>query len=81
MACILIFFSKPFVMAQNEKDKKPKEPNNDLSKPDKETLHTTDPQEHMEGPISSLMQNIKEEAEENDSVSKEEADKKKSENT
>jgi hypothetical protein len=24
-------------------------------KPDKETLHTTDPQEHMEGPLSSLV--------------------------
>jgi len=24
-------------------------------KPEPETLHTTDPQEHMEGPISSLM--------------------------
>lgn len=23
--------------------------------PDPETLHTTDPQEHMEGPVSSLM--------------------------
>ncbi|MBC7903883.1 MAG: ester cyclase [Gemmatimonadaceae bacterium] len=34
-----------------------------VSKPDPETLHTTDPQEHMEGPISSLMQNIKEKAE------------------
>jgi hypothetical protein len=35
-----------------------------LSKPDKETLHKTDPQENMEGPISSIMQGIKEEAEE-----------------
>lgn len=25
-------------------------------KPDSETLHTTDPQEHMEGPVSSLVQ-------------------------
>lgn len=24
-------------------------------KPDPETLHKTDPQEHMEGPVSSLM--------------------------
>jgi hypothetical protein len=24
-------------------------------KPDKETLHTTDPQEHMKGPVSSTM--------------------------
>jgi hypothetical protein len=35
-----------------------------LSKPDEETLHTTDPQEKMEGPISSIMQGIKKEAEE-----------------
>jgi hypothetical protein len=48
-------------------------------KPDEETLHTTDPQEHMEGPISSVMQNIKEEAEENDET-KEEADRKKDRN-
>ena len=25
------------------------------NKPEPETLHTTDPQEHMEGPLSSLM--------------------------
>jgi hypothetical protein len=31
-------------------------------KPDPETLHTTDPEEHMEGPVSSTMQKIKEEA-------------------
>jgi hypothetical protein len=32
--------------------------------PDPETLHTTDPQEHMEGPISSLVQGVKENVEE-----------------
>lgn len=47
-------------------------------KPDAETLHTTDPQENMEGPVSSVMQNIKEGAE--DSESKESADKKKDRN-
>lgn len=50
----------------NEKDKK-----NPLSKPDPETLHTTDPQEEMEGPVSSVMQNIKEEAEDNEEKDKE----------
>lgn len=40
----------------------------------------TDPQEHMEGPISSLMQNIKEAGEEDNEVTKEEADQKKDEN-
>ncbi len=39
----------------------------------------SDPQEHMEGPISSIMQNIKETGEENDEVTKEEADKEKDE--
>ncbi len=33
--------------------------------PDPKTKNTTDPQENMEGPISSIMQAIKEEAEEN----------------
>ena len=27
------------------------------TQPDKETLHTTDPQEHMEGPVSSTTHN------------------------
>ena len=48
---------------------------------DPETLHTTDPQENMEGPISSIMQTIKEVGESNDVVSKEEANRKKDENT
>ena len=42
-------------------DKKHDQP---TSKPDPETLHTTDPEEHMEGPISSVMQGIREKAEE-----------------
>ena len=39
-------------------DKKPEhkiDPSTPANKPEPETLHTTDPQEHMEGPISSLM--------------------------
>ena len=51
-----------------------------VTKPDPETLHTTDPQENMKGPVSSFMQNIKEEANKNDKVSKEEADRKREEN-
>jgi len=40
---------------QTEKNKE-KEGNKDAGvKPDPETLNTTDPQEHMEGPLSSLM--------------------------
>ena len=38
--------------------------------PEPETLHTTDPQEKMEGPVSSLVQDIKEEAEENEEKDK-----------
>ena len=46
-----------------EKDKE-KEHNKDAAvKPDPETLNTTDPQEHMEGPISSLMHKTGEEFE------------------
>ena len=46
-----------------------------------ETLQTTDPQENMEGPVSSIMQSIKEAGEANDDESKEEADRKKDKNT
>lgn len=42
----------------NDKDKKP---NNDAPvQPDPETLHTTDPQDEMKGPVSSFMNNLKE---------------------
>jgi hypothetical protein len=46
-----------------EDNKKPEDNNKPITKPDEETLHTTDPQEHMKGPISSFMQGIKHEAE------------------
>ena len=64
-----------------DQKKKDKDNKDAPLKPDPETLHKTDPQENMEGPISSIMQNIKEEGEENDTETKEEADKKKDENT
>jgi len=41
-----------------------KEQDKPATKPDAETLHTTDPQENMKGPLSSLMQGIKHGAEE-----------------
>jgi hypothetical protein len=67
-------------MANTSKNKKEeKDKSQPVSKPDPETKHTTDPQEHMKGPVSSFMQNIKEEANKNDNVSKEEADKKRDE--
>lgn len=67
-----------------EKATKEKKENKDKKNtglaPDPETLHTTDPQEHMKGPVSSTMQNLKDEANKNDKVSKEEAEKKRMEN-
>ncbi|MEO5591197.1 MAG: hypothetical protein ABIR15_11365 [Chitinophagaceae bacterium] len=53
---------------ENDKNKAAKKENKDeLIKPDPETLHTTDPQEHMEGPVSSLVQDVKKEVEKEDS--------------
>lgn len=54
---------------QNDKKDNPKSEslNNDPG-----TENTTDPQEHMEGPISSLMQGIADKAEENDEKDSEE---------
>jgi len=55
-----------------DKDKKknlqhpPNKGNADARQPDPETLGTTDPEEHMKGPISSVMQKIRKEAEKND---------------
>jgi hypothetical protein len=68
-------------MSNQTTDPKKDQDNKDAAvKPDPETLHTTDPQEHMEGPVSSFVQGVKEKAEENDEQSKEEADKEKDEN-
>lgn len=56
------------------KHKEKKNVNNDESiKPDPETLGTTDPQEHMEGPVSSLMHKTGEAFDTDES--KDEADK------
>ena len=63
---------------KNKKEEKDKKPQG--LEPDPETLHTTDPQEHMKGPVSSTMQGIKEEAKKNDKVSKEEADREREKN-
>ncbi len=59
---------------QTKKKNTPKEKKENVLKPDPKTLHTTDPQEEMEGPISSIVQNIKEESENDDD--KEKNDKK-----
>ena len=53
----------------------------DALAPNPETLHTTDPQEHMKGPVSSTMNKIEEKAEENNEETKPEADRKKEKNT
>lgn len=64
---------------QNDKKKKNEEVQADNGlKPDPKTLHKTDPQDNMKGPISSVVQSVKENVE--DEVTKEEADKKKNEN-
>jgi hypothetical protein len=60
---------------EKESKRKKEDKENSSLKPDPETLHTTDPQEHMEGPVSSAMQDIKEEAEKNDEKDKEDQKK------
>jgi hypothetical protein len=59
-----------------EQLKKKTDENTDALQPDPETLHTTDPQDEMKGPISSLVQGVKEKVEETDEESQEEATKK-----
>ena len=76
----MIFSLKTFAMANPKDDKKKKEKKDPPLKPDPETLHTTDPQENMKGPVSTFMQNLKETSEKNDEQSKEEADRKHDEN-
>jgi hypothetical protein len=54
-------------MAAPKKDQPKKKDKKDSGlAPDPKTLHTTDPQEKMEGPVSSAVQNVKEEVEENE---------------
>nr|WP_294904148.1 hypothetical protein [uncultured Lacibacter sp.] len=63
-------------MAENKTKKNKTDEESAVIKPDPETLHKTDPQDNMKGPISSLVNGVKEVVEENDKVSKEEATKK-----
>ncbi|HMK25382.1 MAG TPA: hypothetical protein VK483_05070 [Chitinophagaceae bacterium] len=62
---------------KNKKEKDKKDP---AFEPDPETLHKTDPQEHMKGPVSSVVKKVEKEVEEGNKETKEEADKKKEEN-
>jgi hypothetical protein len=59
-----------------DKNKKHDQP---ISQPDPETLHTTDPQEEMEGPVSSLMNKAREKMEESDTDASGETKKEKKE--
>lgn len=67
-------------MTNENKDKKMSiEQNKDAAvKPEPETLHTTDPQKKMEGPVSSLVKKAGETLGTNET--QEEADRKKEEN-
>jgi hypothetical protein len=71
---------KTYTMAQEKESKKnEKEEKAPPIKPDPETLHTPDPQENMTGPVSSLVNGVKDAVEENDKESKEEATRKRDE--
>jgi len=53
-------------MEDNKNNSKAQGNKDAVVKPDPETLHTTDPQDHMEGPVSSLVQGVKEAVEKDD---------------
>ena len=59
---------------QTEKNKEEEDNKDAAVKPDPETLNTTDPQEHMKGPISSLVHKAEDNFESEES--EEEAEKK-----
>ena len=60
--------------SHSNKTEPKKEKKQPLGQPDPETLHTTDPQEHMEGPVSSIVQKVKEGVEENDAEDRKETE-------
>lgn len=63
---------------QQPGNKKDKNKGDSALKPEPETLHTTDPQENMEGPVSSLMHETGKTFDTDET--KKEADKEKDEN-
>jgi len=65
-------------MADEKKENaQPERVNQDTAiKSDPGTTNTTDPQEHMEGPLSSLMHKIEDKAKENEAKDVEEAEQK-----
>lgn len=62
-------------MEKKNKTTEEKGENKSITQPDPETLHKTDPQDNMEGPISSLVQSVKEEVEENGEKDKKDVEK------
>ncbi|MBS1663788.1 MAG: hypothetical protein JST68_22275 [Bacteroidetes bacterium] len=52
----------------------PNKGNENARQPDPETLGTTDPPEHMKGPISSIVQKVREEVEKNNAEAPEESE-------
>jgi hypothetical protein len=76
----LKFVALPETPAMPDNKKKKKTDKDPALPPDPETLHTTDPQEKMKGPVSSFMQDIKQETEKNNAESKDEANQKKEDN-
>ncbi|MFN8291719.1 MAG: hypothetical protein U0U70_15790 [Chitinophagaceae bacterium] len=70
-------------MATTKKKNKKKPADTATSPPeqDKNSVVTSDPQEEMQGPVSTLVQGVKHKMEENNAQTKEEADKIKDENT
>jgi hypothetical protein len=66
-------------MAQEKDLKKKKDEEKPAIKPDPETLHKTDPQDNMKGPISSLVNGVKDVVEKNDKESQAEATRKRDE--
>lgn len=65
-------------MENKDRNDPEKQSDNPISRPDPETLHTTDPQKKMEGPVSSSMHSLGE-AFETDETERE-ADEKKDRN-
>ena len=56
--------SNPLYMADDKKKPQEEKHDNPVSQPDPETLHKTDPQDNMKGPLSSTLNKAKENIEE-----------------
>jgi hypothetical protein len=61
---------------KNKPEKKEEEQDNPVSQPDPETLHKTDPQENMKGPVSSTMNKLGEKIEEEGEKDQEDSESK-----